>query len=241
MEKWVEENTILLGKTGSHAYGTNIETSDVDYKGICIPPVEYFLGLNSFDGYDKTGGKNYKNTQDDIDITILHINKFVRDAMAGVPNNLELLFLDEYITLDKFGKELVDMREEFISKQIIKKYGGYAKSQAKRMVEYRPNKGRNELVDEYGYDTKFFMHTIRLLQTGTELLETGTMTTKRKNAEELIELRKGKYSLDDAVKYIEDWDNKLYEAYKYSAVRENVDKEKINKWLVDFNMRRIKG
>lgn len=29
---WVKENTILIVKHGSHAYGTNIATSDEDFK-----------------------------------------------------------------------------------------------------------------------------------------------------------------------------------------------------------------
>jgi hypothetical protein len=30
---WLKPNTIFLTISGSHAYGTNIETSDYDYKG----------------------------------------------------------------------------------------------------------------------------------------------------------------------------------------------------------------
>ncbi|HWL26789.1 MAG TPA: nucleotidyltransferase domain-containing protein, partial [Ureibacillus sp.] len=41
---WLEERTIILSPTGSYAYGTNTETSDKDFKGICIPPIDYYLG-----------------------------------------------------------------------------------------------------------------------------------------------------------------------------------------------------
>ena len=41
---------ILLVTHGSHAYGLNTPTSDLDIKGIAIPPREYFLGFaNSFE------------------------------------------------------------------------------------------------------------------------------------------------------------------------------------------------
>ncbi|GAA0339248.1 hypothetical protein GCM10008967_31950 [Bacillus carboniphilus] len=85
---WLEDRTIILAPTGSYAYGTNTETSDKDYKGVCIPPIDFYLGLNAFNEYNTTGGKNFKNTKDDIDINIIHINKFVKDAMHGVPNNI---------------------------------------------------------------------------------------------------------------------------------------------------------
>ena len=41
---WLEAGTILLTKHGSHAYGTNLPTSDLDVKGVAVPPCEYFLG-----------------------------------------------------------------------------------------------------------------------------------------------------------------------------------------------------
>ncbi|USK36431.1 nucleotidyltransferase domain-containing protein (plasmid) [Bacillus sp. F19] len=91
--KWLEDRTIILSPTGSYAYGTNTETSDKDYKGVCIPPIEYYLGLDAFNEYNTTGGKNFRNTKDDIDVSIIHINKFVKDAMQGVPNNIEILFV----------------------------------------------------------------------------------------------------------------------------------------------------
>lgn len=146
---WMLGGLILLGKTGSHAYGTNTPESDTDYKGVCIPPTSYFLGLDSFKGYDKTGGKNFKNTANDVDVTILHVNKFVRDALEGVPNNLELLYLDksDYLFLDGFGLDLVNERHEFLSKRVFKKFGGFARSQKVAL-----DKSYNAQTGEY--DTK---------------------------------------------------------------------------------------
>lgn len=237
---WLKHNTILLGKVGSHAYGTATETSDLDYKGIVIPPVNYFLGLNSFDGYDKSGGKNYKNTSEDVDVTLLHINKFVKDAMAGVPNNLELLFLNEndYIYLNDFGKDLIDIRHKFLSKQIMKKFGGYAKSQANKLKQLQSNgKARADLLYSYGYDAKFYTHTIRLLEMAIEILKDGDFTTKRPNADYLIQLRNGIHTLDEALVNIEKLEKELSIAYENSLIQETPDFDFINSFLVDFNVR----
>lgn len=238
--EWLQSNTVLVGRVGSHAYGTATETSDLDYKGICVPPVDYFLGLKSFDGYDKSGGKNFKNQAGDVDVTIIHINKFVRDAMAGVPNNIELLFLndEDYIHINDYGFELLDIRNHFLSKQIMKKFGGYAKSQAQKMQQFNSNgKARSELVEKYGYDTKFFMHTVRLLQMATEILLTGKMKTKRSNAEFLVALRNGSHTLEEALSYIEDLEKQLQDAYKKSTLHERPNEEFINNWLINFNIR----
>ena len=42
---WLKNRTILLVKHGSHAYGTNIDGSDEDVKGVCIAPLENRIGL----------------------------------------------------------------------------------------------------------------------------------------------------------------------------------------------------
>lgn len=234
---WLNHNVILLGRTGSHAYGTATETSDLDIKGIVIPPKDYFLGLNSFDGYDKSGGKNYKNSSDDIDVTLIHVSKFIRDCMIGVPNNLELLFLDEsdYLYLSPYGKVLVNNRHMFLSKQIMKKFGGYAKSQAMKMQNLKSNgAARMGLVEKYGYDTKYGMHTIRLLQMAIEILETCTFTTHRPNADELITIRNGSHTLDQILEYINELDSKLSLAYEGTILAEEPNFDEINQWTVDF-------
>lgn len=237
---WLRSHVILFGKCGSFAYGTATESSDYDFKGICIPPIDYFLGLNYFEGYDKNGGKNFKNKPGDIDVNVIHISKFVREAMKGIPNNLEMLCLEkeDYLYLDEFGEELIAMRKHFFSKQIMKKYGGYAKSQSNVIRNSRSNgKGRMDLVELYGYDTKAFMHTVRLYEMAIEILLTGDMKAKRPNADFLIQLRRGYYSLKEALAYIEKLEEKLKRAYEESTLPESPDTEFINRWLSDFNMR----
>lgn len=233
---WLKDRTILLGKVGSHAYGTATATSDLDYKGIVIPPIEYFLGLESFDGYDKSGGKNFKNQAGDIDVTLLHINKFVRDAMAGVPNNLELLYLEveDYLHIDEAGAELIEMRHHFLSKQIMKKFGGYAKSQTQKL---QGKAARSELVDKFGYDTKNYMHAVRLLESAIQILNYNHLSVKRLDFARLLALREGFHSLDEALAYLERLEQVLQRAYEESTLPESPDYKLINQWLIDFNAR----
>lgn len=232
---WLEDRTCLLGLTGSFAYGTNVEDSDRDYKGICIPPKEYYLGLKSFNEYNSSGGKNFRNTKDDIDINVLHINKFVIDATAGVPNNIELLFLrdQDYIKLTEEGKLLIKNRHLFLSKALKKKFGGYAFSQIQRM---KHKKNRDEIVKKYGYDTKYFMHAVRLLTSAIEILETGDYTTYRPNREFLIECRNGSFTLEEAITIVEKLDERLEKLYEVSRkIPNKPDYNKINKLLIEIN------
>lgn len=237
---WLEDRTILLAPTGSYAYGTNTDSSDRDFKGICVPPIEYYFGLESFNEYNNTGGKNFKNTKDDVDISIIHINKFVRDAMQGVPNNIEILFIgrEDYIKLSAFGELLVDNRHLFLSKNIQKKFGGYAYSQIQKLKAKNSNGiGRQDLIEKFGYDTKFFMHSVRLLTSAIEILETCDFSTLRPNRKLLLDCRNGAYTFEEALEMIEDLDNNLKQISKRSPLPDKPDYRKVNNLLIEINQK----
>jgi predicted nucleotidyltransferase len=235
---WLYDRTCLLCITGSHAYGTNIETSDVDYKGVCVPPSEYYFGLNAFNEYNTAGGKNFKNTSDDIDVSIIHLNKFVLDAMQGVPNNIELLFMNPEFILHKnwVGDELIGIRHMFLTKAIKHKFSGYAHSQKMKLLNLKSNgAARQDLVDKYGFDTKYALHSVRLLTSAIEILKTGDFSTYRHDRKELISIRNGKYTLEQIIKIIDDLDKEVTELYQTSTLPYSPDYDKINEWLIKIN------
>jgi len=71
------------------------------------------------------------------------------------------------------------------------------------------NIARNELEEEYGYDTKHGMHCVRLMRMGLEALRDGEILVKRPDAEELLAIRNGAWSYEEMVKYAEDMDNEI--------------------------------
>ena len=232
--KWLKERTLLLGLTGSHAYGTNTPESDMDYRGVCIPPLSYYLGLDTFNEYNNTGGKSYKNSNTDVDLSIAHLSKFVRDATSGVPNNLELLFLrrEDYVLITPIGEELINHRHLFLSKQVLRKFGGYAYSQMRRLEQ---GKGSAALIEQYGYDTKDYMHAVRLLTSAIEILETGDFSTYRPNREFLLACRSGQHSLKEALNTLNDYNTQLKEAGNHSMLPERPDYNKVNRLLMELN------
>ncbi|UNY39874.1 nucleotidyltransferase [Bacillus phage vB_BauM_KLEB27-3] len=234
---WLEDRTIILGLTGSHAYGTNTPESDKDFKGICVPPKDYFVGLNSFNEYNNTGGKNFKNTKDDLDINIIHITKFVRDAMKGVPNNIELLCLrnKDYLKITSVGQKLIDNKNLFFSKNIVNKFAGYAHSQMKKLKEKSSNgSARKDLIEMYGYDTKFFMHCIRLLTSAIEILETCDYSTYRPNRQLLLDCRSGKFTFDQALEMIVSYEQDLKNAALSSTIPNEPSFNDINNLLIEI-------
>lgn len=88
-------------------------------------------------------------------------------------------------------------------------------------LEQRKSKfsGRKEMVDEFGYDTKFAMHLIRLLLEGKELLETGDLSFPLKDGELLRSIRNGKYSLEEVDKLASDLEDEINQS---SLIKSNL-------------------
>lgn len=240
---WLVERTILLAPSGSYAYGTNTETSDRDYKGICIPPLSYYLGTNTYSSYSSLNGKNFKSEKDTVDMRILHLNQFVKSAMNGTPNDIELLFLEsnQYINITKLGQELIDNRHLFLSKQVKTRFRGYAYSVIRKLKSqsegYSKKQNRQELISQYGYDTKGFMHAVRLLTGAIEILDTGDSHTHRKDFQRLLDCRNGQYSLEEAVELLVNYDSQLTQAAKASDLPEYPDYKEINQFLIGLNLK----
>lgn len=68
---------------------------------------------------------------------------------------------------------------------------------------------RKELIKDKGYDFKFGHHLIRLLLEGIELLETGRINFPLQNKKELLEIKTGKWSLDEVLNYADDLEDKI--------------------------------
>ncbi len=131
----VKARTILLVRHGSHAYGTNVATSDVDTKGVCVETKEYFLGFaRGFEQLDRAASKGH-----DQDLCIMSLRKFAKLAAECNPNIIEILHVDESDVLfqDEFGEELRGIRDMFLSTKARHTFSGYAHSQLRRIKTHR--------------------------------------------------------------------------------------------------------
>lgn len=108
---------------GSHAYGTNVETSDIDIRGVMLPTKEELIGLKSFE----------QKIDDNTDTTFYEFNKFIRLIMNCNPNTIELLGCREYLVFNEIGQQLIDSCKMFLSKRCINTFGGYANAQLRRL------------------------------------------------------------------------------------------------------------
>lgn len=122
-------NIILLALGGSHAYGTNIETSDIDLRGIALENKNELIGLSKFEQF----------INKETDTTIYSFNKIIKLLINCNPNIIEILAVkDEHIfILKEEGRLLRDNIDLFLSKKCIKSFGGYAQEQLRRLNNAR--------------------------------------------------------------------------------------------------------
>ena len=123
-EKSPGSQPLLLVIRGSHAYGTNVETSDTDYAGVFIQPIEDILGF----GYKE------QINDDKNDIVIYEIERFLQLLSSNNPTVLELLNTPEDCIIYKHPifDEIINNREKFITKACKNSFAGYAVQQIKK-------------------------------------------------------------------------------------------------------------
>ena len=157
----LKKHTVLLVIGGSRAYSTHKPTSDLDIKGILIPPLRrYRMGiLHHIDQVDSIGELGVFNdllspelleavTMDSKERhpeviapegAIYDINKYFDLALDANPNILELVWSSDNLVLleTPIGKMLRENRNIFLSKKVLHTYKGYAFSQMKRIRNHR--------------------------------------------------------------------------------------------------------
>ena len=141
----------------------------------------------------------------DLDLTIYSLRKWARLALQGNPTVLLLLYLpDEALMLrTNVGKELQKLAPAFASRHAGKRFLGYLEAQRERLVGERGQRDVNrvELVEQFGYDTKYAMHMLRLGHQGVEFLESGRLTLPMRDPvrSHLMDVRQGRSNLADVL------------------------------------------
>lgn len=138
--EWLKNNPkYLLFKVnyGSHVYGTNIETSDNDIRGVFILPLEYYFG--NLEKQEII--KDEKNNE-----VYYEISKFCELLSKSNPTALEILFTpNEHIQYSSMFFEKI-----FLNERDLNPYNFLTKACYKPFVEY----GKSQIVKAKGLDKK---------------------------------------------------------------------------------------
>lgn len=229
--------------TGSQAYAIQVDDSDLDLVAICVSPIDYVFPY-TVGGHIKGFGPGPQcfetfqqhHIEDDrglVDVAIYDLVRFFHLAAENNPNLLDVLFSrDNMIThSDNIGKFIRQNRKLFLTKNSFYKMKSYAFAQLKKLETKNPNGKRLELVEKYGFDTKFASHIFRLCLQCQDVLVEHDMDLQR-HAELLKYVRAGGYTLQEIKNWFTNKETELNDLYLKSTLRHSPDWSELTRVLL---------
>ncbi|MCU0879277.1 MAG: nucleotidyltransferase domain-containing protein [Pirellulaceae bacterium] len=187
------DRVILRVVIGSQAYGLMGESSDIDRRGIYLPPAELHWSL---------AGVPEQIENEAAQEAYWELQKFLVLALKANPNVLECLYSPLVETATPLAHEILAMREAFLSQLVYQTYNGYVMSQFKKMQADIRNHGQVKW--------KHVMHLIRLLLAGIETLRTGVVPVHvGAHRDALLAIRAGQMPWDE----VESWRRSLHREF----------------------------
>jgi predicted nucleotidyltransferase len=212
-----EPNTILRCTVGSTVHGVAVASmDDRDEMGICLEPPEYVIGLRGFEQWVfRTKPEGVRSGPGDLDLTVYSARKWSRLALGGNPTVLLPLFVDESEcqVLTPAGRTLRDNAESFLSQKCTRAFLGYLTQQRERLTGVRGSKNVNrpELVERFGFDTKYAMHALRLGFQGIEISTEARLSLpmKPEHRSYLLDVRQGREPFENVVQRVHELEAEL--------------------------------
>ena len=245
--KWMLTNTCYLTTMGSQAYGVSTDDSDLDVYGFCIPPKDmvfpHLAGeipgfgqqVQRFEQWSEHHIRD-PNKKVEYDFAVFGIVKYFQLCMENNPNMIDSLFTSRQCVIHStpVSEHLRDNRKLFLHKGSWHKFKGYAYAQMAKIRNKvnASNEKRAETIAKYGYDLKFAYHIVRLLNEVEQILVEGDLDLQR-NREQLKEIRRGEWSLEQVESYFESKEKLLETTYAASKLPHGPDEAVIKKILLE--------
>lgn len=201
---------------GSQAYDLADCGSDIDRRGIFLPPAELHWSLC---------GVPDQLQCDATQETYWELQKFLMLALKANPNVLECLYSPLVEKTTPLGAELLQLKSIFLSRLVYQTYNGYAMSQFRKM--------QADINSHGTVKWKHAMHLIRLLISGIGVLRDGFVPVQvTAHREQLLAIRRGEVSWEE----IEKWRHALHRefnlAFSATDLPEQPDYGRANAFLL---------
>jgi len=255
LQQMAERTTILRVVVGSTLHGLNVQDGmeDRDEMGVCVEDIQHVVGLSQFEqvvyrtAAEREQKHNARNSAGDLDLVIYSLRKYLRLALGGNPTILNLLFAprDKIVVSNALGFGLMELAPDIISKKAGRAFLGYCQAQRQRLLGERGQRdiNRPELVEKYGFDTKYAMHMLRLGFQGVELLKTGRVSCPMQEPERswLLGVRTGKATLQECLTKAGELDQELKDLLETSPLPDEPNTEKVESWMVNVYLQQWKA
>lgn len=219
------EFVILRCVVGSRAYGLDGEDSDTDRRGIYLPTAQAHWSL---------WGVPEQLENLETEETYWEIQKFIALALKANPNVLECLYTPLVEHATDIGRQILDMRDCFLSRMVYQTYNGYVMSQFKKLQTDIRNKGQVKW--------KHVMHLIRLLLSGVTVLGEGFVPVRAEQfRDRLLAIKRGEMPFDDIEKWRLELHREFDAAFEATRLPERPDYERANDLLIEARRRMVSG
>ena len=319
-DKFDEPKILVKAIAGSKLYGTDLPTSDSDYKIVFLPSINEIIRLNVAQAKFTSTGGNAKNTNKDVDVECFELRRYLQMVERGDTVALDLLFTPDDLIIEKkpLWEDLKGIcKQHLLTGKAAKTFQGHAKNMAYKFsakeqrllaferVEKAFVSARNDLAEssrvmeipaiasmrswkmcevvemkqsENGHPQmlglkvcekiipfsvsisyalekiirpalekskaqmteankndaertlKALYHAVRVAREGTEFLLTGNITLPRPEASLLLDIRQGKYTLEEVSDMIEKDLAALEEAKSTTKLASKGDWGPVNAW-----------
>jgi hypothetical protein len=232
------DRVIIRTEVGSTAHGTGLPGGeDYDEMGVVLERWESSVGLfPDADNIVYRPGRTITQRSEpgDYDLVLYTPQKFARLAASGNPSVLMMIFGPLRFSTP-LGDQLRALAPAFWSDRARTRFLGYSRAQRDRLLGIRggAHTNRPELVERFGFDTKYAMHMVRLGIQGIEYATSGRLILPipEPHGTLLRDVRLGKYTRDEVIAMADANEAKL-ESMEGSAPAEP-NCEAINAWLLD--------
>ncbi|WP_217254319.1 DNA polymerase beta superfamily protein [Streptomyces sp. AC602_WCS936] len=158
-ETLVRDHTIYACVMGSRAFGLATEDSDTDRRGVFLAPTPLFWRFEKPPTHAEGPAQEQFSWE---------LERFCELALRANPNILECLHSPLVESVDDTGRELLSLREAFLSRRVHQTFTRYAHGQRRKL---------DADVRSHGAPRwKHAMHLLRLLTSARDLLRTGVLT-----------------------------------------------------------------
>lgn len=216
-------DTILAVVVGSHAHGLATDASDTDRRGVYAVPAADFWGLV----------KPARHVDGPLPEQLSwEVERFCELALSANPNVLDVLYSPLVERTTPLGEELRALAPAFLSLQAQRTYTRYAQAQFARAAAHRERRGELRW--------KLLGHMVRLMISGSVLLETGTVELDPgPHRERLLALRRGELDWEEVCAWRERLAERLERAPRSSPLPAEPDTARVEEWLISVRRRSL--
>ncbi|MFD5306524.1 nucleotidyltransferase domain-containing protein [Streptomyces rochei] len=216
-ETLVRDHTIYACVMGSRAFGLATEGSDTDRRGVFLAPTELFWRFEKPPTHVEGPAEEQFSWE---------LERFCELALRANPNILECLHSPLVESVDDTGRELLALREAFLSRRAHETFTRYAHGQRRKL---------DADVRTHGAPRwKHAMHLLRLLTSARDLLRTGVLSIDVGDGREpLLAVKRGEVPWPE----VRSWMARLVEEGERAARRSPLPAEPDRRRVEDFLVR----